>query len=111
MERQVDASLFERLALSKNKKGVMALSKKGNHIVDIHQAIKDPYILDFLKIPQSHKVTEKLLEQKIIDNLQSFLLELGKASHLLQGNLKSLYAISTFMLIWFSITGYFDALY
>lgn len=40
--------------------------------------IKDPYVLDFLKIPQANKVTEKYLEQKIIDNLQLFLLELGK---------------------------------
>jgi len=40
--------------------------------------VKDPYVLDFLKIPQNTKVTEKDLEQKIIDNLQMFLLELGK---------------------------------
>ncbi len=78
LEHQMDSSLFERLALSKSKKAVIALAQKRSHITDIHQTIKDPYILDFLKIPQSHKVTEKLLEQKIIDNLQSFLLELGK---------------------------------
>lgn len=78
LERQIDSALFERLALSKDKKGVLQLSKKGQIISNPTEAIKDPYILDFLKIPQSHKMTEKALEQKIIDNLQMFLLELGK---------------------------------
>ena len=78
LERQIDSSLFERLALSKDKKGVLRLSNKGHIITDYTEAVKDPYVLDFLKIPQSHKVTEKDLEQKIIDNLQMFILELGK---------------------------------
>lgn len=78
LERQIDSSLFERLALSKDKKGVLQLSQKGHVISHATEAVKDPYVLDFLKIPQSHKMTEKALEQKIIDNLQLFLLELGK---------------------------------
>jgi predicted nuclease of restriction endonuclease-like (RecB) superfamily len=78
LERQIDSSLFERLALSKDKKGVLQLSEKGHIVSQATEAIKDPYVLDFLKIPQSHKMTEKDLEQKIIDNLQMFLLELGK---------------------------------
>jgi predicted nuclease of restriction endonuclease-like (RecB) superfamily len=78
LERQINSSLFERLALSKDKKGVLQLSEKGHIISHATEAVKDPYILDFLKIPQSHKMTEKDLEQKIIDNLQMFLLELGK---------------------------------
>jgi len=78
LERQINSSLFERLALSKDKKGVVQLSKKGHIVARATEAIKDPYVLDFLKIPQSHRVTEKHLEQKIIDNLQMFLLELGK---------------------------------
>ena len=78
LERQIDSSLFERLALSKDKKGVLQLSEKGHIISKANEAVKDPYILDFLKIPQSHKMTERGLEQKIIDNLQMFLLELGK---------------------------------
>jgi predicted nuclease of restriction endonuclease-like (RecB) superfamily len=78
LERQIDSSLFERLALSRNKKGVIQLSKKGQINSSPAEIIKDPYVLDFLKIPQSNKVTEKHLEQKIIDNLQLFLLELGK---------------------------------
>lgn len=78
LERQIDSSLFERLALSKDKKGVLQLSEKGHIVSEPTEVIKDPYILDFLKIPQSHRMTEKALEQKIIDNLQMFLLELGK---------------------------------
>jgi predicted nuclease of restriction endonuclease-like (RecB) superfamily len=78
LEKQIDSSLFERLALSKDKKGVLRLSEKGHIVSHPTEAIKDPYVLDFLKIPQSHKMTEKDLEQKIIDNLQMFLLELGK---------------------------------
>jgi predicted nuclease of restriction endonuclease-like (RecB) superfamily len=78
LERQINSSLFERLALSKDKKGVRQLSKKGHIVAHATEVIKDPYVLDFLKIPQSYRVTEKNLEQKIIDNLQMFLLELGK---------------------------------
>ena len=78
LDRQINSALFERLALSKDKKGVLELSEKGHIISNPHEAVKDPYVLDFLKIPQSHRVTEKHLEQKIIDNLQQFLLELGK---------------------------------
>ena len=78
LERQIDSSLFERLALSKDKKAVLQLSEKGHIVSQAAEAVKDPYILDFLKIPQSYKMTEKDLEQKIIDNLQMFLLELGK---------------------------------
>lgn len=78
LERQINSSLFERLALSKDKKGVLQLAEKGHIVTDSTEAIKDPYVLDFLKLPQSPRVTEKALEQKIIDNLQMFLLELGK---------------------------------
>jgi predicted nuclease of restriction endonuclease-like (RecB) superfamily len=78
LERQIDSSLFERLALSKNKKAVLQLSEKGHIASHSTELIKDPYILDFLKIPQATKITEKGLEQKIINNLQLFLLELGK---------------------------------
>ena len=74
----LDYSLFERLALSKDKKGVLQLSEKGNIISNPHEAVKDPYVLDFLKIQPNHRMTEKHLEQRINDNLQQYLLELGK---------------------------------
>ena len=78
LERQIDASLFERLALSRDKKGVFQLSERGNIVSHPTEVIKDPYVLDFLQIRQTTRLTEKHLEQKIIDNLQMFLLELGK---------------------------------
>lgn len=78
MEKQIGSSLFERLALSRDKKGVLKLSAKGHIPTNPTSIIKDPYVLDFLKIPHNNRVTEKHLEQRIIDNLQLFLLELGK---------------------------------
>lgn len=78
LERQINSALFERLALSKDKKGILALAAKGHKVTTVNEAVRDPYILDFLGIKQHHKVSEKLLEQKLIDNLQFFLLELGK---------------------------------
>lgn len=78
LKRQKNSALFKRLALSKDKKGIIELSKKGQIIQNAKDLIKDPYVLEFLKIPQDYRYSEKELEQKIIDNLQMFLLELGK---------------------------------
>jgi predicted nuclease of restriction endonuclease-like (RecB) superfamily len=78
MKRQIDSALFQRLALSKDKKGVLALSEKSQEIVTSKDIIKDPYIFEFLELPMSAIVKEKELEKKLIDNLQQFLLELGK---------------------------------
>ena len=57
---------------------LLELSQKGHVVTNPTEAVKDPYILDFLRIPQTHRMLEKDFEQKIIDNLQLFLLELGK---------------------------------
>ncbi|HZJ73986.1 MAG TPA: PDDEXK nuclease domain-containing protein [Perlabentimonas sp.] len=78
LKRQVSSSLFERLALSKDKKGVLQLAKQGLIISEPKDIVKDPYVLEFLKISEEIRMTESNLEQKIIDNLQVFLLELGK---------------------------------
>jgi predicted nuclease of restriction endonuclease-like (RecB) superfamily len=78
MKRQIDSALFQRLALSKDKKGVLALAEKGQEIVSAKDAIKDPYIFEFLEIPMNSIIKERTLEKKLIDNLQQFLLELGK---------------------------------
>ena len=77
-KRQKNSMLFERIALSKDKKGVLEISEKGQIIETAKNIIKEPYVLEFLGIPENHKYSEKELEQKIIDNLQMFLLELGK---------------------------------
>ena len=78
LSRQINTMLFERLALSKNKKGVFALSKRGQILEKPVDIIKDPYILEFLAIEKATTCTELELEQKIINKLQEFLLELGK---------------------------------
>lgn len=78
LERQFDSSLYERLALSRNKEQILELSQKGQIIEKPQDLLKDPYILEFTGLPELPQYTEKKLEQKLIDNLQTFLLELGK---------------------------------
>lgn len=78
LRRQMDTALFERIALSKNAKAVMKLANKGQLIKSETDIVKDPYVLEFLNIPEHHSYSEKHLEQQIIDNLQKFVLELGK---------------------------------
>lgn len=78
LRRQINTALFERIVLSKNAKTVMKLATKGQIIENETDIAKDPYVLEFLNIPEHHSYTEKHLEQKIIDNLQKFILELGK---------------------------------
>lgn len=78
MKRQIDSALFQRLALSKDKNGVLALADKGHIISTSTDAIKDPYVFEFLNIPKDSIIKEHDLEKKLIDNLQKFLLELGK---------------------------------
>ena len=65
LKRQVDSALFQRLALSKNKKGVLALAAKGQSIRSSNDAIKDPYVFEFLKIPQQALLKERGLEKKL----------------------------------------------
>lgn len=75
---EMDSLLFERLAKSKDKKGLMKLANKGHEIIKPEDAIKDPIILEFLELPESHKLIESKLEEALINNMQKFLLELGK---------------------------------
>ena len=78
LKRQINSSLFERIALSKDKQKVLETSRKGLLINNAQDIVKDPYILEFLNIPEHQNYSEKELEENIIDNLQMFLLELGK---------------------------------
>jgi predicted nuclease of restriction endonuclease-like (RecB) superfamily len=78
LERQINSLLYERLALSKDKKGLMRLAKKGQEIQRPVDVFKDPVVMEFLGLPASPKLVESELEQALIDNLQAFLLELGK---------------------------------
>lgn len=78
LRRQFNTSLYERLALSKNKEEVLKLSQKGQIIEKPQDLIKDPYIVEFLGFTEQSSYSESKLEEKIIDKLQNFLLELGK---------------------------------
>jgi predicted nuclease of restriction endonuclease-like (RecB) superfamily len=78
LKRQKRSGLFLRLALSKDKKEVLKLSAQGQIIEQPSDIVKDIYVLEFLKISEPPYYSELDLETRIIDNLQSFLLELGK---------------------------------
>lgn len=78
LKRQINSMLFERLALSKDTKAVMKMAEKGQIVEKPEDAIKDPYILEFLNLKEETAYTESQLEQALIDKLQYFLLELGK---------------------------------
>ena len=78
LRRQKNSALFERIALSRDKKSILQLSNGGHIVETAEDLVKDPYVLEFLGVSDNHKYSEKELEQGIIDNLQKFLLELGK---------------------------------
>jgi predicted nuclease of restriction endonuclease-like (RecB) superfamily len=78
LERQFDAGLFERLTLSKNKSEILRLAKEGQIIERPKDLIKDPLILDFLGLENNSSYTETELETAIINQIEKFMLELGK---------------------------------
>lgn len=78
LQRQYDSALYTRLALSKNQHEILELSTKGQIIEKPKDLIKDPYILEFLGLPEKSVYSENDLEQKLINKLENFLLELGK---------------------------------
>lgn len=77
LRRQCDSALYERLALSKNKAEIERLAKEGQFIEKPEDVVKDPYVLEFLGLPELPTYSEAELENRLIDNLQKFLLELG----------------------------------
>lgn len=78
LSRNIDSALYTRLALSKDKQRVRELVTKGQLIEQPADAIKNPYVLEFLDLPEHHTYSETELEQALIDKLEHFLLELGK---------------------------------
>ncbi len=78
LHRQMESALYLRLAASKDKEGILALANKGLVIQQPEDVIKDTYTLEFLGLPEREQYSEHDLEQRLIDNLQTFLLELGK---------------------------------
>ncbi len=78
LRRQKKTGLFQRIALSKNKKEILELAKQGHKPKNENDLIKEPYVFEFLGVSQHNILTETQLETKLLDNLQQFLLELGK---------------------------------
>ncbi|GEP46133.1 PDDEXK nuclease domain-containing protein [Brevifollis gellanilyticus] len=78
LERQIQSLLFERLAKSRDKKGLMRLATKGHEVQTPADVFKDPMVIEFVGLPESHRLVESRLEESLISNLQQFLLELGK---------------------------------
>lgn len=78
LNRQFDSALYQRLALSRDKDKILELSKKGQLVEKPEDVLKDPYILEFTGLKELPEYSESRLEQSLIDELQSFLLELGK---------------------------------
>jgi predicted nuclease of restriction endonuclease-like (RecB) superfamily len=77
LERQINSLLFERLLKSRDKDGVLQLASEGQTVARPMDAIKDPYVLEFLGLPESHRLVESDLETALTNHLQDFLLELG----------------------------------
>jgi predicted nuclease of restriction endonuclease-like (RecB) superfamily len=77
LDRQYNSALFTRLALSKDKNEILKLAEQGQVIEKPIDAIKDPYVLEFIGLPEQNTYSESDLEQKLIDKLEHFLLELG----------------------------------
>lgn len=78
LQRQYNSSLYERLALSRDKEGVLRLASEGNVITKPEDIIKQPTVLEFLGMEEKAKYSETDLETALINKLQKFLLELGK---------------------------------
>lgn len=78
LERQFNSSLYERLALSRNKKQIKELSSKGQVVLKPQEAIKEPYVLEFLGLKEDSGYSENDFETAIINKIENFMLELGK---------------------------------
>lgn len=78
LKRQMKSMLFHRLALSTDKEGILKLANEGHDIQQPQDLLKDPFVLEFLNISEKHQYLEGELEERLINNLQQFLLELGK---------------------------------
>ncbi|GAB6139672.1 PDDEXK nuclease domain-containing protein [Methylosoma difficile] len=77
LERQITSLLFDRLLKSRDKDGVLALASQGLQATQAIEIIKDPYVLEFLNLPEATQWHESQLEQALLQQLQDFLLELG----------------------------------
>ena len=78
LKRQKDTALFLRLALGKDQAGILKLAQQGQVVEQAQDLLRDPYVFEFLKIPEPYLPSELQLETLLCNHLQQFLLELGK---------------------------------
>lgn len=78
LKRQMKSCLFQRIALSRDKDTVLELSRNGQEITTAQDIVRDPFVLEFVGLPQRQAYVESDLEDGLIRNLEDFLLELGK---------------------------------
>ena len=78
LHRQMQSMLFHRIALSRDKEGVLALANKGNKVQKPEDILRDPYVLEFAGIPVSERLKEGRLHAALVEHLRDFLLELGR---------------------------------
>lgn len=78
LKRQMDSMLFHRIALSKDKEGVLRLAENGSEIQKPEDIIRDPFVLEFAGLPDVNRYSESDLEKALVRNLGQFLLELGR---------------------------------
>lgn len=78
LKRQIKSSLFQRLALSTDKDGVMILAREGHQVMTTSDIIHDPFVLEFTGLPQKKMYKESDLEKALKSHMEQFLLELGR---------------------------------
>ena len=78
LRRQMQSMLFHRIALSRDKEGVLALANKGNGVQKPEDILRDPYVLEFAGLPVSERLKEGRLHAALVGHLRDFLLELGR---------------------------------
>ncbi len=110
LKRQFDSTLYERLLLSTDKSKVYEFALKGQVIEKSSDLVKDPYILEFLGMQELPEYSESELENRIIDHLQQFLLELGKGFTFVGRQMRFTFDEEHFGSIWSFITGCYVAL-
>ena len=78
LKRQMKSCLFQRLALSTDKEGILALANEGHQVIKPQDIIRDPFVLEFTGLPQKKRYKESELESALKTNMEHFLLELGR---------------------------------
>ena len=95
LKRQIKSSLFQRLALSTDKEGVLALANEGHQVITPQDIIRDPFVLEFTGLPQKKRYKEGELESALKANMEHFLLELVRGLPLSEGNIQCRLAVAS----------------